>query len=56
MSTKRVTALEQIAWVDWRRLCEAEVYRAGLGPMPPEKFGDPQWLRELRAKQKEAAK
>jgi hypothetical protein len=47
--TKRVTAAEQIAWVDWRREVERWAFLFGVGPLPPPSFGEPQWLKTTRA-------
>ena len=44
-----------IAFTDRCRQAEREAYRLGLGPMPVEYFGEPEWLRELR-KQKGGGK
>ncbi len=45
-----------LAFVDWCREAERLAFQLGVGPMPVENFGEPSWLRDLRARQKEAAK
>ena len=48
--------LQLLAFVDWCRQAEREAFRLGVAPMPPQWPGEPEWLRELRVKQKEASR
>jgi len=44
----------ELLWL--ARWPERLAFQLGVGPMPVENFGEPSWLRDLRARQKEAAK
>jgi hypothetical protein len=57
MNAKPGRAVMALAYMDWVRRLEREDYRLGFTTvMPVENFGEPEWLRAERAKQKEAAK